>query len=129
MGIRGARHDAPHLCLGNEEPDGERANFKGIYNGTTAVGCFARGATPEGVYDMIGNVWEWTRSEYRAYPYDPHDGREDGQEPAQKSFTLRGGGWYNLSIYLRASYRDYDSPDYHFGVGLRLARHPPRVKS
>jgi formylglycine-generating enzyme required for sulfatase activity len=35
---------------GDEEPDGERANCNEIYNGTTAVGCFARGATPEGVY-------------------------------------------------------------------------------
>jgi formylglycine-generating enzyme required for sulfatase activity len=115
---------------GDEEPDGERANFNGIYNGTTAVGCFAHGATPEGVYDLTGNVWEWTRSEYRPYPYDPNDGREDGQEPAQKRFTLRGGGWYDRSVSLRASFRDFSTPDGHYlDVGLRLARHPPRVKS
>jgi formylglycine-generating enzyme required for sulfatase activity len=80
--------------------------------------------------DMTGNVWEWTRSEYRPYPYDPNDGREDGQEPARKYFTLRGGGWSNRSIDLRASLRTYDTPDYHFNnVGLRLARHPPRVRA
>jgi formylglycine-generating enzyme required for sulfatase activity len=115
---------------GDEEPDGERANFNAIYNGTTAVGCFARGATPEGVYDMTGNVWEWTRSEYRPYPYDPNDGREDGQEPARKYFTLRGGGWYDQSIGLRASSRNIRTPDDHYSnVGLRLARHPPRVRA
>jgi len=115
---------------GDEEPDGERANFNMIYNGTTAVGCFPGGATPEGLLDMTGNVWEWTRSEYRPYPYDPNDGREDGAEPARKYFTLRGGGWNNQSIFLRASPRYSHSPDTHYlNVGLRLARHPPRVKS
>jgi len=115
---------------GDEEPDGERANFNWIYNGTTAVGCFAHGATPEGVYDLTGNVWEWTRSEYRPYPYDPNDGREDGQEPARKYFTFRGGGWFNLSIYLRASLRNGNVPAYcYYDVGLRLARHPPRVRA
>jgi formylglycine-generating enzyme required for sulfatase activity len=115
---------------GDEEPDGERANCNKIYNGITAVGCFARGATPEGVYDMTGNVWEWTRSEYRRYPYDPNDGREDGAEPARKRFTLRGGGWYYPSILLRASYRFSSAPDLlNNFVGLRLARHPPRVRA
>jgi formylglycine-generating enzyme required for sulfatase activity len=73
-------------------------------------------------------VWEWTRSEYRPYPYDPNDGREDGQEPARKYFTLRGGGWGNPSIILRASNRHFNTPDFPL-VGLRLARHPPRVRA
>ncbi len=111
---------------GNEKPDGERANFGRTYDGTTAVGCFPPGATPEGILDLAGNVWEWTRSAYCPYPYDPADGREDEPDPAQKRFTLRGGGWYNQSIYLRASYRTNDPPDYHFNhVGVRLARHLP----
>ena len=61
---------------------------------------------------------------------DPNDGREDGQEPARKSFTLRGGGWNYRSFYLRASLRIIGTPDYHdLNVGLRLARHPPRVRA
>jgi formylglycine-generating enzyme required for sulfatase activity len=71
-----------------------------------------------------------TFSEYRPYPYDPNDGREDGQEPARKYFTLRGGGWYDQSIGLRASSRNIRTPDDHYSnVGLRLARHPPRVRA
>src|SRR5262249_26393529 len=73
--VRG--HERRPYPWGTEEPDGERANFEEIYDGTTAVGCFPRGATPEGVYDLAGNVREWTRSEYTNYPYDPHGGRED----------------------------------------------------
>jgi formylglycine-generating enzyme required for sulfatase activity len=78
---------------GNQAPDAERANFEQTHNGSTAVGCFPAGATPEGLLDLAGNVWEWTRSEYRAYPYDPTDGREQADDPAKKHFTLRGGGW------------------------------------
>jgi len=115
---------------GNPEPDGERANFNRQYNGTTAVGCFPAGATPEtDLLDMAGNVWEWTRSAYQPYPYDPDDGREDEAEPAQKHFTLRGGAGYFQPIYLRAAYRFGDSPDTHVQyVGFRLARHLKSVK-
>jgi len=114
---------------GNEKPDGERANFNRVYNGTSAVGCFAPGATPEGqIHDLAGNVWEWTRSAYRAYPYDPADGREDMNNRADKTLVLRGGGCNLLSNYLRASYRSFNAPVAHgFGVGCRLARRLPEA--
>ena len=111
---------------GAEEPDGERANFNQIYNGTTTVGCLAVGATPEGVFDLAGNVWEWTRSVYASYPYDLNDGREAPDDPHEKSFTLRGGAWESPPRYLRVSRRDSLTSDWHFHVvGFRLARHPP----
>jgi formylglycine-generating enzyme required for sulfatase activity len=109
---------------GNEQPDAERANFNQTHNGTTAVGCFPAGATPEGLLDMAGNVWEWTRSEFRDYPYDPNDGRESGADPAKKRFTLRGGSWDELPITLRAADRDLIDPVFRDNImGLRLARH------
>jgi formylglycine-generating enzyme required for sulfatase activity len=109
---------------GNQAPDPERANFAQTHNGTTAVGCFPAGATNEELHDLAGNVWEWTRSEYRPYPYNADDGREDGTEPAGKSFTLRGGSWDILPFYLRASYRYYNSPvNHYYFLGVRLARH------
>jgi formylglycine-generating enzyme required for sulfatase activity len=111
---------------GKEAPDGERANFDQIYDGTSAVGCFPLGATAENVHDLAGNVWEWTGSVYTPYPYDPDDGREQLDNPAEKYFTLRGGGWNNPSINLRASARNNNLPDYHYNnVGFRLARRPP----
>ncbi|NNJ12074.1 SUMF1/EgtB/PvdO family nonheme iron enzyme [Chloroflexales bacterium ZM16-3] len=110
---------------GDTEPDDDRANFDGQYNGTSAVGCFPAGATPgTGLCDMAGNIWEWTRSEYRNYPYDPTDGREDGAEPAQKQFTLLGGAWYNQPINLRAANRAYETAEYHIRVvGFRFLRY------
>jgi len=112
---------------GNQEPDDERANFQNIYEGTSAVGCFPLGATPDTrLLDMAGNVWEWTRSEFRDYPYDPNDGREDERDPAQKLFILRGASWHTLPIYLRAASRDHYSPvPRYFHLGFRLARHLP----
>jgi formylglycine-generating enzyme required for sulfatase activity len=114
---------------GNEEPDAERANFEHKHKGTSAVGCFPAGATPEdGLHDLAGNVWEWTRSEYRKYPYDPADGREDMDNPAGKRFTIRGGGWSPRSDYLRASDRLNNAPDHHyFYVGCRVARRLPEA--
>jgi formylglycine-generating enzyme required for sulfatase activity len=110
---------------GDAEPDGERANYTKLYRATSVVGCFPQGATPEGVLDLAGNVWEWTCSEYRDYPYDPTDGREQGYDPAQKCFTLRGGDWNEASIRLRAACRSRVSPDFHSDlVSFRLVRHP-----
>jgi formylglycine-generating enzyme required for sulfatase activity len=111
---------------GNEEPDGERANYNRNHEGTTAVGLFPLGATPDGLQDMAGNVWDWTGSVYKPYPYDPADGREDISTPSNKRFVIRGGGWLGQSIDLRASYRSFYSPDYHlFNLGFRPARHLP----
>jgi formylglycine-generating enzyme required for sulfatase activity len=109
---------------GPEDPDDERANFNDRYEGTTAVGCFALGATPEGALDMAGNIWEWTRSVYQPYPYNTDDGRELPDDPVNKRFTLRGGGWHDPSILLYASYRLRFTPEsLHSLVGLRLVRH------
>jgi formylglycine-generating enzyme required for sulfatase activity len=62
---------------------------------TSPVGKFVNGASPYGALDMAGNMWEWTCSTYRDYPYDPDDGREDVNDPAGKIFTLRGGSWWH----------------------------------
>jgi formylglycine-generating enzyme required for sulfatase activity len=114
---------------GDEEPDAERANCEQTYNGTTAVSCFPASATPEdGIHDLAGNVWEWTRSEYRKYPYDPADGREDVCNPVETRFILRGGSWDNYSYDLCAFQRIVLAPDSHvYYVGLRLARCLPEA--
>ena len=111
---------------GNEPPDAARANFGGMYQGTTAVGCFPQGATPEGLHDMVGNVWEWTRSIAAEYPYEISAERENPQRPAEHAFIVRGGGWTNLAPDLHASFRHRCTPDTHYsGLGFRLARRLP----
>lgn len=58
---------------------------------TTPVGAFPLGVSPDGVADLVGNVWEWLSTEYRAYPYDAEDGRESLE--GRKRRCLRGGSW------------------------------------
>ncbi len=57
--------------------DSARSNtFESHIRRTTPVGIF-RNATPEGVFDLSGNVYTWTSSAYQPYPYGASDGRED----------------------------------------------------
>jgi formylglycine-generating enzyme required for sulfatase activity len=75
----------------------------GYTAGTAAVGGYPGGASPYGLLDMAGNVWEWTSSLYRPYPYDPGDGRED---PTGRGARVnRGGNWYYGAWYVRTTYR------------------------
>ena len=70
---------------------------------------------------MIGNVWEWTSSVYRDYPYRSNDGRED--PASRKARVVRGGSWDNVPQNLRVSVRGDVSPANRLNyLGFRCAR-------
>ncbi len=74
---------------------------------------------PFGLYDMIGNVSEWTRSDYKAYPYVDNDGR-NACNVAEKKVT-RGGSWNNRPVSATSSVRvPYDSYQKVYNVGFRV---------
>jgi formylglycine-generating enzyme required for sulfatase activity len=58
---------------------------------TSPVGIYPGGASPYGIMDMSGNVWEWCSSLHHDYPYACDDDREDLEAEGQR--VLRGGSW------------------------------------
>jgi hypothetical protein len=95
---------------GNESPNPTRANYADSKIGkTTPVGSFIFGTTPEGLFDMAGNVWEWCA---------------DWFDQAKDSRVLRGGYWGTDANRLRNSYRDWLNPQIrNLGVvGFRVLR-------
>jgi formylglycine-generating enzyme required for sulfatase activity len=90
-------------------PDADRANYgdAGI-GGTSAVGCFPGGASPYGVLDMSGNVWEWCATKYQ----DSYEGyRNDNDPRGNNARVLRGGAFHSSQWYVRCAFRFRLDPD------------------
>jgi formylglycine-generating enzyme required for sulfatase activity len=96
---------------------------------TTPVGAYPAGASPYGLLDMAGNVFEWTCSLWGrdlkepvyGYPYDPHDGREETGADHGTMRVLRGGAFFHGALYARTTHRIKSYPDYAVRTrGFRL---------
>ena len=81
---------------------------------TLPVGAFEEGRSPYGVYDMTGNVWEWTASWYQPYPGNTHVNENYGE----KYKTLKGGSWWDCSFYKCG----ISAPTYNRGFFLKSTR-------
>ncbi len=112
--------DGRRFPWGNQRPTQtapHRANFGTVgccapdaadgYARLAPVGRYPAGVSPFGLYDMAGNVWEWTSD---AFPGRPG------------AVSIRGGGWGNAPYCLRVSYRHWNPPDIGLDmVGFRCA--------
>jgi len=86
---------------------------------TVPVGSFERNEF--GLYDVLGNVWEWTCSPYA----EKWDGNKSACNNAdtQTWRVIRGGSWNNIPRYLRSSIRNDSSPDFrNYFQGFRVIR-------
>ena len=106
---------------GEEEPDERLVNFGDPGGGTTAVEAHPAGATPDGVHDLAGNVWEWCQDEWhRSYEGAPADGSA-WEEDGSGARVLRGGSFGAHPLVMRAAYRDDLRPDFRYDyLGFRV---------
>jgi ergothioneine biosynthesis protein EgtB len=102
---------------GNDRPSASFGNFDFNYWNPTPVYAFPQGQSAFGVWDMLGNGWEWTSSQfapfpgfepfpfYRGYSADFFDG---------KHFVMKGGSARTAQCMLRPSFRNWFQPHYQY---------------
>jgi iron(II)-dependent oxidoreductase len=97
---------------GDAPVDCTRANVDQLAFGTTPVGAYPDNVSPLGCYGMIGDVWEWTASDFggypgfEAFPYAEYSEAFFGAEYK----VLRGGSWATRPGVARATFRNWDYP-------------------
>jgi formylglycine-generating enzyme required for sulfatase activity len=82
------------------------------------IGKHPEGISPYGLYDTVGNVWEWCNSIYRPYPYDPSDGRETLSVGDDR--VMRGSAWYCAPYNARTACRGIGYRSQYLGGGFRM---------
>jgi iron(II)-dependent oxidoreductase len=90
----------------------ENAAMDWRHLGTVDVAACPAGDSAFGCRQMIGNVWEWTASAFEPYPNFEQDAYRDNSWPWFGSRkVLRGGAWATRSRFIRATVRNYFTPD------------------
>jgi iron(II)-dependent oxidoreductase len=127
---KAARHDpatgrSRRYPWGDDDPTPDRANLGGRHLGPAAAGAYPGGASPLGVHQLIGDVWEWTSSDFapypgfRAFPYREYSEVFFGSEYK----VLRGGSWAVDPVACRGTFRNWDYPiRRQIFAGFRTAR-------
>ena len=114
---------------GDASPDCSLANFEDFYGTgercvdfTSAVGSYPDGASPYGLLDMAGNVYEWVHDwYYAAYYTDSPYANPTGPDTGTVR-VLRGGSWAQIDLLVRVAARWYYDPTIPSGdVGFRCA--------
>ncbi len=76
--------------------DAKKGNMPQLGKGDTMpIGSFENGKSPYGLYDMAGNVFEWTSDWFKPYPGNTHPDENYGE----KYKVVRGGSWYDCTYY------------------------------
>ncbi|HEY5853806.1 MAG TPA: SUMF1/EgtB/PvdO family nonheme iron enzyme, partial [Aldersonia sp.] len=130
---KAARHDpqtgrSRRYPWGDDEPAREHANLAQRHLEPAAVGAYPRGASPAGVHQLIGDVWEWTASGFEPYPgFAAFPYREYSEVFFGGDYkVLRGGSFGTDPVACRGTFRNWDHPiRRQIFAGIRLARDLP----
>ena len=118
---KAARGSDGRIYPWGSEPRPDRATYQA--RGTTAVGSHQCPECPFGLSEMAGNVWEWTRSPYQPYPYDPIDDFEDLEN--ESLWVMRGGSFTDPAHFVRGANRGGADPGARRAfIGFRIAISP-----
>ncbi|MBN9743078.1 ergothioneine biosynthesis protein EgtB [Amycolatopsis sp. A1MSW2902] len=129
---KAARHDpesgrSRRFPWGDEEPTAEHANLGQRHLRAAEAGAYPAGASPLGVHQLIGDVWEWTSTDFHGYPgFAAFPYREYSEVffgPEYK--ILRGGSFGTDAAAIRGTFRNWDYPiRRQIFSGFRCARDP-----
>ncbi|WP_171817832.1 ergothioneine biosynthesis protein EgtB [Pyxidicoccus fallax] len=110
---------------GDAAPTEAHANLGGGTWGPAPVGSYPAGVSADGVWGLLGDVWEWTASDFRpyagfrAFPYREYSEVFFGEDYK----VLRGGAWASAPVAVRNGFRNWDFPiRRHIFAGFRCAR-------
>jgi len=109
---------------GNTEPDSGKANlFENGYWSVAPIGAFPDGANSYGCQQMIGDVWEWTTSDYVPYPGFKSEFDEYNDKWFVNQKVLRGGSFATPQLHIRSTYRNFFHAHERWMIsGFRCAR-------
>ncbi|PRY02215.1 ergothioneine biosynthesis protein EgtB [Allonocardiopsis opalescens] len=127
---KAARHDpasgrSRRYPWGDEEPDAHRANLGQRRLRPAPAGSYPDGASAYGVRQLVGDVWEWTSTDFTGYPgFKVFPYRDYSEVFFGTDYkVLRGGSWATHPSVARASFRNWDYPvRRQIFAGFRCAR-------
>ena len=107
---KAARGTDARLYPWGEEFEARRCNTRASEKGgTVPIGQYGpEGSSPYGCEEMAGNVSEWTMSQFRPYPYERDDGRNEARGEVER--VTRGGSWYKPVLRARTACRGMNDP-------------------
>jgi formylglycine-generating enzyme required for sulfatase activity len=118
---------------GNAEPTRTLANYLNQWRngaGLEPVGSHPQGASPEGVQDLQGNVWEWVADWYDAHYYEKGPNRNPKGPTAGTRKVIRGSGWESEAPLLRSAHRlNSDPRNRNHSLGFRCAKDAEAVRA
>lgn len=115
--------DRRRFPWGDDAPTCARARLSDCGDGPAPVGAHPRGVSPEGLFDLAGNVAEWVADWYHPRAYHLNPSYNPAGPDQGRVRVVRGGSFYDPPEQLRTSYRYGLTPTFGYGiVGFRCAR-------